>query len=192
MIDKPPRVGAHIQKLRKEKKLTLGALSERCDVSKAMLSQIETDKVNPTVATVWKIARGLQVSIEKLLGPGDEQSRRFHVSRKEHITTLETEEPGVHIKVLSPFSMVEDLEIYLLHFSKRGVVSSKAHAAGTEEFLTLISGTVKVIAGNNITELSAGDFISYHCDVEHTIENLGNDDAVVHMVVRFHRSAKYL
>lgn len=189
-MEEAPKIGNHIQKLRKEKKLTLGGLSDRCGVSKAMLSQIETDKVNPTVATVWKIAQGLQVTIEKLLGPGDETSRRFHVSRKEHITTLETDEPGVHIKVLSPFSMAEDLEIYLMNMGSGGRMASKPHAPGTEEFLTIITGTVKVMAGNNITELSGGDFISYHCDVDHTIENLGKGEAVVHMVVRFHRPGR--
>ena len=53
----PPMIGKNIQRIRSARKLTLNVLSERSGVSKAMLSQIESDKVNPTVATVWKIAR---------------------------------------------------------------------------------------------------------------------------------------
>jgi transcriptional regulator with XRE-family HTH domain len=180
-------VGRNIQKIRKEKRLTLGALSERSGVSKAMLSQIETEKVNPTVATVWKISQGLQVSLDKLLKEAGVEGRRFHVSRSEHISTLDTEEKGVHIKVLSPFSMVEDLEIYLVTLSPGGELESSPHFPGTEEFLTIISGNVRVRAGENLSEMHAGDFISYHCDVDHTIKNTGTGEAVVHMVVRFQK-----
>jgi XRE family transcriptional regulator, regulator of sulfur utilization len=183
----PPKVGRNIQTLRKEKRLTLGLLSDRSGVSKAMLSQIETEKVNPTVATVWKIAQGLQVPVEKLLEDGGEEGRRFHVSRSEHITSLDTDENGVRIKVLSPFSMVEDLEIYQLILAPGAVLDSTSHFPKTEEFLTIISGAVRVRAGENISELHAGDFISYHCDVDHSMRNIGNCEAVVHMVVRFHR-----
>lgn len=187
MKQTPPQVGRNIQKLRKEKRYTLGALSEKSGVSKAMLSQIETEKVNPTVATVWKIAMGLQVSMEKLINSGNAEVKRFHVSRKEHITTLDTEDKGVHVMVLSPFSMVEDLEMYMLQLSQGGRLDSTPHYPRTEEFLTIISGSVRVRAGENISELQAGDFISYHCDLDHSIENIGNGEAEVHMVVRFHR-----
>lgn len=183
----PPLVGRNIQKIRKEKRLTLGALSDRSGVSKAMLSQIETEKVNPTVATVWKISQGLQVTMEKLLKESAGEGRRFHVSRSEHITTLDTEERGVRIKVLSPFSMVEDLEIYLVTLAAGGELESTPHFPGTEEFLTIISGTVRVGAGEHLSELHRGDFISYHCDVDHTIKNIGTGEAVVHMVVRFQK-----
>lgn len=50
-----------------------------------------------------------------------------------------------------------------------------------------MGGRVRISAGDNVTELEAGDFISYHCDVDHSIENLSKEPAVVHMVVRFHK-----
>lgn len=71
----PPMIGKNIQRIRSARKLTLNVLSERSGVSKAMLSQIESDKVNPTVATVWKIARGLNVELNDLLEADDEPKR---------------------------------------------------------------------------------------------------------------------
>jgi len=183
---RPPQVGKNIQKVRKEKRLTLGHLSQVSGVSKAMLSQIETEKVNPTIATIWKIAQGLQISLNTLLKSNNDEGRRFHVSRSEHITSLDAEEEGVHIKVLSPFSMVEDLEIYLVSLAAGGVLHSQSHIPKTEEFVTVISGSVRVNAGTNMGELHKGDFVSYHSDVKHSIENIGSGEAIVHMVVRFH------
>jgi transcriptional regulator with XRE-family HTH domain len=167
--------------------MTLGHLSARSGVSKAMLSQIETDKVNPTVATVWKIATGLNVEIDLLLKWAGPNRRKFNISRDRDITTIDTEEEGLHIKVLSPFATVEDLEIYVLTFEPGGKLESSPHFPGTEEFLTIIDGEVEVIAGPQRGTLQRGDFLNYHCDIDHAIYNSASQSAVVHMVVRFNR-----
>lgn len=184
----PPLIGANIKNRRQEKGYTLNVLSERSGVSKAMLSQIESEKVNPTVATVWKIARGLDVDINELLAGSSGPVRRFHLTRENDITVLDTDEEGLHMKVLTPVSMAEDLEMYLLTFSPGGALRSNPHFPRTEEFLTVFEGRIKVTAGDKSGELGAGDFIRYQCDVDHDIENIGDRSAVVHMVVRFHKS----
>jgi len=152
-----------------------------------MLSQIESEKVNPTIATVWKIARGLDVDIDSLLTGQEHLQREFTISRKEEIIRMETDEEGVHIKVLSPLSMAQDLEMYLLLFKKDGILPSSPHAARTEEFLTVLKGAIRVEAGDNKVELSQGDFIKYHADIDHTIENIADGESEIYMVVRFSR-----
>jgi quercetin dioxygenase-like cupin family protein len=82
--------------------------------------------------------------------------------------------------------MAEDLEMYLLTFARGGELRSRAHFPRTEEFLTVIDGRIRVRAGERVDELGSGDFIRYQCDVDHDIENIGNGEATVHMVVRFH------
>jgi transcriptional regulator with XRE-family HTH domain len=182
----PPVIGKNIQRIRKQLELTLGVLAERSGVSKAMLSQIEAEKVNPTVATVWKIARGLEVELESLLKGGTEV-RKFVVTRSEGTGILDTAQDGPHIRVLSPLAMAEDLEIYLLNFDPGSVLRSSPHAHGTEEYITVFEGRIRVTAGDQQTELQNGDFIIYNCDVDHTIENLSDSPAVIHMIVRFAR-----
>ncbi len=184
----PPLIGANIKARRQEKGYTLNVLSERSGVSKAMLSQIESEKVNPTVATVWKIARGLDVDINELLEGSNGPVRRFHLTREDDIPVLDTDEEGLHMKVLTPLSMAEDLEMYLLTFSANGALRSNAHFPRTEEFLTGFAGRVRVTVGGRSEELGSGDFIRYQCDVDHDIENIGEERATVHMVVRFHRT----
>ncbi|MFO7849537.1 MAG: XRE family transcriptional regulator [Spirochaetia bacterium] len=184
----PFQIGRNIQEIRRRKNMTLGHLSARCGVSKAMLSQIETDKTNPTVATVWKIAAGLHVDIETLLKIDGEPERKFNVSRREDITVIDTEDSGIHIRVLSPFSLVEDLEIYTLTFEPGGKLESSPHFSRTEEFLTIIEGAVDVKAGSKNALLQSGDFINYHCDCEHSIHNKTEGISTVHMIVRFNEA----
>lgn len=184
-MEKPPRIGKHIQSLRSTQGLTLNVLSERSGVSKAMLSQIEADKVNPTIATVWKIAQGLGVDIQSLLGGENRPKRIFQVSRYEHITKLDTADEGVHIHVLSPLNMVEDLEMYIITFDAGAALVSEPHFPRTEEYLTVIKGKVHVEAGERSADLKKGDFISYHCDIAHAIRNIGSSEARIHLVVRY-------
>lgn len=183
----PPSVGRNIQRIRKQQQLTLGVLAERSGVSKAMLSQIEAEKVNPTVATVWKIARGLEVDLDALLKGTGAPVRKFLVTHREQLSTLDTRAGGPHIQVLSPLAMAEDLEIYHLTFDSGAALCSAPHAPQTEEYLTVLEGRVRVAAGEKSAELEAGDFIVYSCDVEHSIENLLPGASRVHMIVRFVR-----
>jgi transcriptional regulator with XRE-family HTH domain len=183
----PPSVGRNIQRIRKRQQLTLGVLAERSGVSKAMLSQIESEKVNPTVATVWKIARGLEVELDELLKGAEVPVRKFLVARREEHTTLEGPDGAPRIEVLSPLAMAEDLEIYLLEFQRGAVLRSSPHAPRTEEYLTVLEGRVRVRAGDKSSDLESGDFVIYNCDVEHTIENLADGPSRVHMIVRFVR-----
>ncbi|HUV09006.1 MAG TPA: XRE family transcriptional regulator [Spirochaetia bacterium] len=183
----PPRIGRNIQKIRKQRHLTLGVLSEKSGVSKAMLSQIELERVNPTIATLWKIARGLAVELDSLLKGSDAQIRKFSVTRKENFVALDTAHDGLHFQVLSPLSMAEDLEIYLLTIEPGRALQSSAHAPRTEEYLTVLDGKVLVTAGDNSAELTEGDFIIYNCDVQHSIQNSAEKSALIHMIVRFQK-----
>jgi transcriptional regulator with XRE-family HTH domain len=63
----PPEVGATLQRLRLARGLTLEDLSRIAGVSKSMLSQIEREKANPTIAITWRLANALGVQIGELL-----------------------------------------------------------------------------------------------------------------------------
>lgn len=185
-METPPPIGKNILKFRQSRHLTLNILSERSGVSKAMLSQIESDKANPTVATVWKIARGLNIDIHDILEADPQPKRDFIVNptaNSGHI--IETTENGVTIRILSPLNMVEDLEMYMITFEPHTSLPSEPHFPGTQEFLTVIKGAINVKAGHNECTMKKGDFLMYHCDIEHTITCSSNNPATIHMVVRY-------
>ena len=62
-----PPVGKNLKKERLARHLSLGALSEASGISKAMLSQIESGRVNPTLVTLWKAAHALGVELSVLI-----------------------------------------------------------------------------------------------------------------------------
>ncbi len=180
-----PAVGVNVHKERRRQQLSLDALAAGSGVSKAMLSQIESGKVNPTVATMWKIAYALGVDFELLLKGEGGKIKKFEVNRADSITSFSTDRSGTVFKVLSPISMAEELEFYLVTLEPGSIHRSQPHTDGTEEFITVLSGDVRISAGRNSAELHRGDFIHYQSDIEHSIENISDARAEVYMIVRF-------
>ncbi len=180
-----PAVGENLRKERRRQQLSLDALAAASGVSKAMLSQIESGKVNPTIATMWKISHALQVEFETLIKGESKRTRKFEVTRGESIAAIRTDDDAVQFRVFSSRGMAEDLELYLVTLAPGGVHRSQAHTAGTEEFLTILSGTVEIAAGDSRAVLTAGDFLHYQSDLEHSVVNAGRESAELYMVVRF-------
>src|SRR3546814_19373853 len=58
----PPKFGGEILRARTDAGLSLDALARRSGVSKSILSQIERDSTNPTIAPVWRICAALERS----------------------------------------------------------------------------------------------------------------------------------
>ena len=61
------KLGENLKKVRAKKKLSQGALARLLDVDKGYISNIESGKKNPTLATIQRLADALGVSADKLL-----------------------------------------------------------------------------------------------------------------------------
>lgn len=181
----PPAVGSRIKSIRKEHRLTLEELSLKCGVSKSMLSQIETESVNPTIATVWKIASGLNIEFRALLEGKEEPSGAIHLTRRSDATILDLAGGTVHLSVLSPLEMVNDLELYILRMDAGAILDSKPHSPGSEEYLTVLEGSLEVTAGVHTERLGPEDCVIYAADVPHSIKAVGSGPARAHLTVRF-------
>jgi len=180
-----PAIGANLHRERKRQQLSLDELSETSQVSKAMLSQIETGKVNPTVAVLWKIIQALGIDFEVLLQSGSEDKRRFEVNRGHQITSLITQSSGTLFRVISPVSMANELEFYHVTQEPGCTHHSAGHLPGTEELIAVLKGRINVKAGNNEAELQKGDFLAFEADLPHSISTTSTGKSEFQMVVRF-------
>ena len=180
-----PLVGDNLKRERRNRRLTLDALAVSSGVSKAMLSQIEANKVNPTVGTLWKVVHALNIDFDALLCGRHGENKKFDITRSENISSLKTGQSEAVFKLLSPMGMADLLELNLVTLPPGCIHKSQAHTNGTEEYLTILSGTVTVTAGKNKAVLNTGDVIIYQCDIEHSLENNSDKAAELYMVIRF-------
>ena len=188
-IPELPLIGKNVHNLRKKISLSLDELANISGVSKAMLSQVEQGKVNPTIAILWKIARGLGVEFKTILGT-EENERVFLVSRSETAFVINNQENNARLKALNPPQMVDELELYWLSLKPNGALVSEPHFSFTEEIVTVIEGRIEVSAGDKNAVLEKGDSIRYHADVKHSIREVGGKEAEAFLTVYFKETKK--
>ena len=177
----PPDIGMNIMNIRRQKNMSMDVLSKRSGVSKSMLSQIEQEKTNPTVVTVWKIARALDIPVEELLYTnGDYQ---IEVLRREDAPLIYADSHKCIIRVISPIHMADNLELYHMTIKPTGKLESQPHFPKSEEFLTVIAGQIKITSGNNSSILNEGDTGRYRADISHSIENLRDSESTLYLTV---------
>ena len=179
-LDIPP-VGKNLKKERLSRHLSLGALSEASGISKAMLSQIESGRVNPTLVTLWKAAHALGVELTVLIDGKDKKPERFTYVPASRLMSIAYDDGKVQFKILTAPGVPDRLEMYFVTMEPGAKHHSEPHPAGCEEYVIISRGKVRVTSGNNAVDLVPGDFLAYQGDLPHTLENIGNEEAVVHM-----------
>lgn len=60
------KFGKHLEKIRKEKKLSLRKLADIADVDFSQIHRIEKGESNPTLTMILTLAEALEVSVQEL------------------------------------------------------------------------------------------------------------------------------
>lgn len=77
------------------------------------------------------------------------------------------------------------MEFYEVLLRPGASLRSSPHFRGARELLTVHTGAVRVASGDDTAELAAGDSASYPADLPHAIENPGDTEAVLFLVVHY-------
>ena len=179
----PPRVGAALQALRSSRSLSLDDLSKRAGVSKSMLSQIERNQANPTVAVVWRLANALGVEMGELLGAERADAPAIETVAAHATPGLTSPDGLCKLRILGPIELAGQFEWYELSMQAGGVLDSQAHEPGSREHLSVLSGSLEVSAGDDTTRLKTGETARYAVDLPHAIRNAGKSQAQALLVV---------
>jgi transcriptional regulator with XRE-family HTH domain len=179
----PPEVGATLQRLRLARGLTLEDLSRIAGVSKSMLSQIEREKANPTIAITWRLANALGVPIGELLSSEVRTAELIRVVDAHETPTLPGAHAGYSLRILGPMDLAGKYEWYELTLQPGGELASQGHDPGTNEHLTVLTGAVELEVGAEKKRVKHGATARYPADQSHTIRNIGKLEAKALMVV---------
>jgi transcriptional regulator with XRE-family HTH domain len=179
----PPEVGASLQRLRLSRGLTLEDLSRIAGVSKSMLSQIEREKANPTIAITWRLANALGVGIGELLASDTRDVETIRVLESHETPTLPGNHAGYILRILGPMELAGKYEWYELTLAPGGELASQAHDPGTSEHLTVLHGTLEVEVGPDKRKVKMGGTARYLADQNHVVRNAGKADAKALLVV---------
>jgi transcriptional regulator with XRE-family HTH domain len=170
-----------IRMLRKQKGLTLKEMAGSCNCSTALISQIETGYVNPSLSTLMSIADVLGVSVATLFSETSdrEESSPFFMRPEERKNLVIR--GGITFQLLSKGIDVP-FEFLLNRYPPGSSDGMDNHAHPGVECAFLLEGELQIEINNEIYHLKPGDSITYNSSLPHRISNPGKKDAVVFWV----------
>lgn len=173
-------VAVNLKEIRKKKGLTLDEAARLTGVSRSMLSAIEKGEANPTISVLWKIANGYKISFTSLI----EEHRPVDqvIPQAQPLT----EGDGKYLNYPAfPFDEKRLFETYRIRIDPRGQLEARPHMPGTEEYITVFTGTVEITAGQEHFTLQEGDSLHFLADVPHAYRNAGPDTVWLSMILYY-------
>ena len=176
-----PRLGARLRAARESLGLTLRSLADSMGVTASLLSQIETDKVQPSLNTLYLLVSRLGLSMDALLGVGDGRSEGPFMAETRPTVQRMGENPAL---VLSSGVKWERLAGGAEETMEPLVITYPPHTSSSPtgglsqyegyEYGLLLEGRLTLKLGFDRYELSAGD--SVHFDAQRPHEYVNETD----------------
>lgn len=176
-------IGQKLKRIRFERELTLDRVSELTGVSKTMLGQIERGVSVPSITILWKIAKGLQISLSTLFT--EEPSEYRPVEILEDMTPVYDENKGMVLYNIFPFDPVSGFEYFYI-LLKPGVRHfSDPHREAVDEYVVVTRGTLTLTLDGREFQLKAPAKIRFHANIPHGYSNLTDEDVVFQNIMKY-------
>lgn len=169
-MSEEPDIGSAIRRIRKERSLTIDDMTASTGLSRAYISQIETNKASPSLPTIRKICNGLGISPAVLFEDHHELDAVIRANRRAVLRYDIERDGAVYTKLVRFLSHPgRNLEVALLDLSPKHMAGDHTHAG--EEVFYLLEGEITVTYGNHDYVLRSGDSIHIDARKPHKIYN---------------------
>ncbi|MFE1881711.1 helix-turn-helix domain-containing protein [Streptomyces diastatochromogenes] len=155
-------VGPRLRRIRKEREVTLAALSEATGISVSTLSRLESGLRKPSLELLLPIAQAHQVPLDELVGAppvGDPRVRAKPLERHGRTFWPLTRQPG-------------GLQAFKVREPQRSQEPEPRTHEGYE-WLYVLSGRLRLVLGEHDVVLSAGEAAEFDTRVPHWFGSTG-------------------
>ena len=180
-INKEIKLGNRLSYLRKRKKMTLDQLAIKSGVSKSILSQIERDMSNPTVATISRISQALEENLSDLFSKIEVENNN-QIEKSHEMPSISSKDGLCHLTILGAGETVNWLQWYLLTMETTGTLDSSSHGPKTFENLTVLEGEKKKQIKKGTQKIKKGKNYRFRSNMKHKIKKKKKKKTLVLMV----------
>jgi len=183
MLEK--KIADKIHEIRKNKGLTLAQLGDETGLSKGLLSRIENNQVSPPIATLSKIARGLEVPIGIFFEEDETDHKGYTVTYKNERKQVirRGTKIGFIYYSLSSLKTRHLIEPFIIRYPVIGKEPIKLFDHFGEEFLFVLKGKMDLVYGKEKIRLKAGDAIHFDPSTPHRGQNAGKEESECLVIV---------
>jgi transcriptional regulator with XRE-family HTH domain len=181
-------LGKRVRDLRQKRRYALQDLAAKTGLPKPLLEQLENDQHNPPVASLFKIAKALDVDISYFFQTDDQEVKVAVTHPEQRITSVkrghqQAGEVGYSyqsLEVHKPHKLMQPLLVSFDVMEKSEMVFV-CHEG--QECVYLLSGELEFRTPEEVHHLRQGDCLYFDSDVPHAFRSLGDEPAEALIVV---------
>lgn len=171
-------LGSILKFIRLDKGYTLKHVSKNLKITESLLSQIENEKISPSMHSLEELLKFYAVTFSDFFKQVEQV--KYIVVKKEECKGYENLENGYKLILLASKLQNNTLESYLVELKPQFKIETAVLKQGTtgERFIYINNGMLSIIVDNdNSFNLQAGDSINYKSFVTCVIKNTGGTSA---------------
>lgn len=168
-------LGRRLRQLRQSQKITLQQLAEVTGLTASFISQVERNQTMPSILAIQKISKALGTSVTYFFEESISESKI--IVRKDQRKKLTIPDAKINYELLTP-TLGKAIEFFLAKMEP-GIETEDPFSHEGEEYGYVISGSVKILIGDQFYELNEGDSICFKANMPHAIHNVSDREAVM-------------
>jgi len=174
-------VGINIKRLRQAQGYSLKEFADKVGVSASFISQVETDKISPSLSKLKDIADTLNTTIGLLIGETNQPhtSNSSPVVRRNERKHTDHLGKGVNIYLLTTPDPNKQMEPLYIKIQQNASSGEKQYQHFGQEFVLVLKGKIEISLNETRYILNIGDSIYFNSNTPHSFKNLGDEVAEV-------------
>lgn len=173
-------VGHRIRVIRKAKGLPLKQLAEGAGVSPSLVSQIENNRVDPSLSTLRKIALTMGVPVFALIAESHPEDASLVPRAKRRRVSFPG--GGLEYEVIHS-ELTKKMGIMIGTLQPGGMTSEEPLAHDGEECLVILKGSLRVEFQQGQRELKEGDSLYFDSSAPHRLVNLHKKTCRFYLII---------
>lgn len=171
-------IGINLKRARLERGFSLDEVSARSSVSKSMLSDIERGRKCPTVAILYKICEGINVSLPFLLKAPEKIVEVVKV--QDFVRKGEFD-----VQQLFRYDIQISMEMTRARLEPGREVTTDSHGPNVWEYIMVIDGVFTLILDGEEYEIGKGEVVKFLANRKHTYSNKTDKEVLVYDILYY-------
>lgn len=158
-------IGTLLRRNRKEKKLTLKVVAEKASISEGFLSQVENDVNSPSVDSLMRICRALDIDAGNLISEANKREQIVLINKSDW-NDIEPSHTGFATRRFFPPEDRSVVDSSVLAIEPGKSIPVRKNIKNGQEILCVLQGSVELVLSDEKFSLTEGDSVHFHANTE--------------------------
>lgn len=165
-----------LRQVRKEKGITIKALSKLSGVSIGMISAVERGHVNPSVDVVLRLCSSLGIDFNNILHSEGLKEEIVITRKDDHYCIMDHEGTSY---LVSPLFNKAKCAVLLCYLNPGGRIGRGHISPDTYELIVVVDGSAFFVYGDREFTLKKGDSVYFRASQLHFVKNVSDKMAIL-------------